>query len=234
MANFQVKSDLPIKTQQEIDRVLAIASAQRTTVEADFLTAIGDVIYNQKLLLNSDSQIVIAKGRTVPTGVAGFQTGAFFIKEDQTASMNPTYRNVGDATTSVWQQIEGSIALVSLTSAQIKALNTTPITLVSAQGAGKTVMVDEIFLKNTFNANAFAGSNALEFRYTDASGAKVTADIANTFINLSATGYASVKGVVTALTPVANAPIVVRVPTADPTAGDGAITGFVRYHVVTL
>lgn len=56
----------------------------------------------------------------------------------------------------------------------------------------------------------------------------------STFINLVATGYACVKAIITAFTPVANAPIVVRVPTADPAVGDGVITGFIRYHVVTL
>lgn len=234
MATFQVKTDLPQSTQAEIDRISAIASAQRTTPEADFLTARSDYLYNQKLLLNSDSEIVIAQGRTLPTGLSGFAVGAFFIKSNTTAGENSTYQNVGSTTSAVWVQVAGNIAVVSLTSAQIKALSTTPVSLIPAQGSGKTIIVDDIFLKNTYGTATYTGGNALEFRYTDASGAKVSADIASTFINLVATGYASVKGVVTALTPVANAPVVVRVPTADPAVGDGTIAGYIRYHVESL
>lgn len=234
MATFQVKTDLPQSTQAEIDRILAISSAQRSIPEANFLTARSDYLYNQILLKDGDLNIMIAQGRTLPTGLSGFSLGAFFIKSNTTSGENTTYQNLGSTTSASWVQVAGNIAVVSLTSAQIKALFTTPISLIPAQGAGKTIIVDDILLKNTYGTATYAGANALEFRYTDASGAKVSADIANTFINLVATGYASVKGVVTALTPVANAPIVVRVPTADPTTGDGTITGFIRYHVESL
>lgn len=122
----------------------------------------------------------------------------------------------------------------TLTATEIKALFTTEIQLIPAPGAGRIIIVDEIVAKIVFGTIAYTGANALEFRYTDKTGAKVTADIAAAFINTAAgTAYASVKGVVTALTPVANAKIVVNVPTANPGAGDSLITFTVRYHVVT-
>lgn len=234
MATFQVLTDLPQTTQAEIARISAIASAQRSTPEANFLTARSDYLYNQILLKDGDLNIMIAQGRTLPTGLSGFSLGAFFIKSNTTTGENTTYKNLGSTTSATWVQVEGNIAVVSLSSAVIKALFTTPIELIPAQGAGKTIIVDDIFLKNTYGTATYTGANALEFRYTGASGAKVSADIANTFINLVASGYASVKGVVTALTPVANAPVVVAIPTANPAVGDGVITGFVRYHVVAL
>ena len=234
MATFQVKTDLPQATQAEIDRISAIASAQRSTPEANFLTARSDYLYNQILLKDGDLNISIAQGRTLPTGLSGFAVGAYFIKSNATTGENSNYQNVGTTSSASWKLVDGQITAISLTSAQIKALSTTPITLVSAQGAGTLIIVDEIVLKNTYGTATYTGGNALEFRYTDASGAKVSADIASTFINLVATGYAYVRGLVTALTPVANSPIVVRVPTADPAVGDGVITGFIKYHVVTL
>lgn len=123
---------------------------------------------------------------------------------------------------------------VTVPTASVLLLSTTPYTLVPAPGAGKYISIEEIVAKLTFNSVAYTGANALEFRYTDGSGAKVSADIANTFINsASGTSYASVKSVVTALTPVANAAVIVRVPTADPGAGNSAIVFSVKYRVVT-
>jgi hypothetical protein len=125
-------------------------------------------------------------------------------------------------------------ASVTVATGAVLTLNATPVSLVVAPGAGKAIIVDGIVAKLVFNSVAYTGANALEFRYTDGSGAKVTADIASTFINsASGTNYASVAGVTTALTPVANAAVVVRVPTADPGAGNSPIVFTIRYHIVT-
>lgn len=235
MATFQTKADLPQAAQAELARILAIASAQRTTVEANFLTARNDYVYNEKLLLDTAGEIVIARGVTLPTGLSGFAVGAFFTKVDAAAEDQGLYENVGTITSAVWRAVGGQVTAFTLSSAQILALHTTPISLVAAKGSGIVTIVDEIVAKQTFGTVAYTGSNALEFRYTNASGAKVSADLPATLIN-AASGviYGSVKGVVTALVPVANAAITVSVPTADPAAGDGVITGFIRYHTVTL
>ncbi len=122
------------------------------------------------------------------------------------------------------------ISRVRLTSAQILALFTTPITVVPAF-LRSIIIVERITAKNNFNTTAYTGANNLEFRYTDASGAKVTADMAAAFINSAATAYDHVAGVVTELTPVLNAPIVVRVPTANPATGDGTIDLYIRFRL---
>jgi len=234
MATFQVLTNLPASDQAEIARISAIASAQRTTPEANYLTSRADYLYNQILLRNEDDEVMLAQGRTLPTGLSGFAVGAYWTKSNATAGENATYQNIGTTTSASWKLVEGQVTAIALTSAQIKALFTTPISLIPAQGAGTLVIVDEIILKNTFVTTAYAGANALEFRYTNASGAKVSADIASTFINLVATGYAYVRGLVSQLTPVANSAIVVTVPTADPITGDGTISGFIKFHTVTL
>ena len=124
---------------------------------------------------------------------------------------------------------------VTLTALQVKALHTTPITLVSAPGSGKVVIVDDIVFGATFVSAAYTGSNNLEFRYTDGSGTKVTADIAAATLNFSTgTKYGSVTGVTTELTALANAAVVVAVPVANPAAGDSPINFSVFYRVVTL
>ena len=121
---------------------------------------------------------------------------------------------------------------VTLTAAQIKALNTTPITLVAAQGAGTYVSVDEIVATLNYGTTQFTGSNNIEIRHTNGSGAKVTGDLAYAWLNGSA--VAAVKAVSAALTPVANSAIVASVPTANPAAGDSTVTLDVVYRVVTL
>lgn len=129
----------------------------------------------------------------------------------------------------------------TVTDTQIKALHTTPITIVPAIGKGTSALnvnsvtiVEGITAKIFYVGTAFTGLNALEFRYTDASGAKVTADIPNTFINSGANAFAHVAGVTTALTPVVNSPITVSVPVANPAAGNGIIVFVVKYRVVSL
>jgi hypothetical protein len=129
--------------------------------------------------------------------------------------------------------LDTKVARTALTATQTKALFTTPISLVPAPGAGKFIEVLAITATNTFGTIAYTGGNALEFRYTDGSGTKVTADIASTFINLAAGVQTnSVTGVSGDTVRTANAAVVVRVPTGNPAAGDGIITFIVHYRIV--
>lgn len=120
-----------------------------------------------------------------------------------------------------------------LSSAQILALFTTPITLIAAPGAGKYISVDEIVFRLNFGTTQYTGANALEVRYTDGSGVKVTGDLASACIDSASSRADKVIGVAAAVA-VANAPIVAAVPTANPAAGDGTISYSIIYRVVTL
>lgn len=122
---------------------------------------------------------------------------------------------------------------VPLTSAQILASNTTPITLVPAPGAGKYISVDEVVAKMTFGSVQYTGANAVEVRYTDGSGVKVTGDLAAAWLNSASTRVDKAIGAAVAVA-VANAAIVVAVPSANPGAGDGTVTLDILYRVVSL
>lgn len=134
-----------------------------------------------------------------------------------------------------------AISQTTLSSSQIKALNTTPVTLVPAFGSMSTstnlnsvIIVEGITAKNYFRGTAYTGANNLEFRYTGASGTKVTADIPNTFINSASSTYNHVAGITSVFTPVINSPVVVVVPVANPATGNGQIIITVKYRIVTI
>lgn len=123
-------------------------------------------------------------------------------------------------------------AKVTLTSAQILALNTTPIQLVAAPGAGYYISVVEVMALLNYGTTQYTGANNVEIRYTNGSGAKVTGDLASSWLDSSAT--TAVKAVAAAVTPVANAKIVASVPTANPAAGDSTVTIDIAYRIVKL
>lgn len=123
--------------------------------------------------------------------------------------------------------------VVALTAAQIIAMGTTPVSLIAAPGAGKCVIVDNITFKMTTTATAFTGGGAVEFRYTDASGAKVAADIAAAVVTGGAgVSFTNVRGIEASLTGVANAAIVITNATAAFAAGTGTASLAIDYHVV--
>lgn len=127
---------------------------------------------------------------------------------------------------------EMRIDKIVVPAADVKLLHTTPITLVPSQGTGTIINVHRITFASTFNANAYTGTHNLEFRYTNASGDKVTDDISNTVLNFaSGTKYNFVTGV-TQLAQVAATPIIVCVPVADPGAGDSIVNFYVEYTVL--
>ena len=123
---------------------------------------------------------------------------------------------------------------VSLSSAQILALHATPVTLVPAAGAGTVIIVDRVILKMVRTSTQYDSGGAVELRYTNASGAKVTADISASLVTGTAgTAYSSVAGVTTELTPVANSPIVIDNATAAFTTGTGTGVATVQFRIVT-
>ena len=119
-----------------------------------------------------------------------------------------------------------------LTAAQILALNGTPITLIAAAGAGTYISVDEVMAYLNFNSVAYAGSNPVQIQYTNGSGAQLTGSLSSSWLNSSSS--APLKVVAAGVTPVANAPVVVSVPTANPTAGNSTITLEGTFRIVTL
>jgi hypothetical protein len=125
-------------------------------------------------------------------------------------------------------------AQIALSAADILGMNATPVTLIPAPGAGKIIIVDRILLKMVRTSTQFASGGAVEYRYTNGSGAKVTADMSATLVTGAAgTAYASCAGVVTELTPVANAAVVITNASAAFTTGTGTGVVTINFRVIT-
>ena len=141
----------------------------------------------------------------------------------------------GVGTWYVLQNMQNSFQVQkSLSAADILGMNATPVTVVPAQGAGKIVVVESMVLKMVRTATAFANGGAVEYRYTNGSGAKVTADMSASLITGAAgTAYASCAGVTTELTPVANAAVVITNATAAFITGTGTGVVTCKFRVVT-
>lgn len=128
---------------------------------------------------------------------------------------------------------------VTITSAQVKALETTQIELVAAQGAGAAILFMGAHLKLNYGSNVFteAGDN-LSIKYTDDSGVAVSETIETTgFINQSAdtmTNAVPVKDAIVAAASAENQALVLDnlgSAIAGNAAGDNTVT--VRtYYVV--
>lgn len=112
MTTFTTFDDLPVEVKQNIRRIQDIASAQRTTAEAAVLTANDDAINNEVIQRNDADEIVIAQGKTLPTGYSGFAKGAIFIKYNAADGTRGTYINNGTNTDAAWSLAGAGLVLV--------------------------------------------------------------------------------------------------------------------------
>ena len=126
-------------------------------------------------------------------------------------------------------------AAVEVSSAQIKALFTTPVSLVAAQGANTIIQFCGALIAYDYGTTAYTinGSDTLAVQYTNGSGATASTTRATTgFIDQTADKLEIMAPVATAVVPVANAALVLTCATANPTVGDGVLHVKVAYRVL--
>ncbi len=121
---------------------------------------------------------------------------------------------------------------ITLTSSQIKSLNSTPVTLIESPEGDKSIKVNSIFARITFGSAAYVGAGAMEFRYTNGSGDKVCADMSNAFITNGSTTYRQCKGTLGNDVGDYRDEKIVATSTTDFTDGDSTITLDIAYEIV--
>lgn len=106
---FQIITDLPVKTQNEVVRIQAIPSGQRMTSEAGFLTALGSALTNKIFSFDTDGLIVYASCvGTPPDAATGFKKGALIVQTNAGSTTKGLFTNTGDETSASWDLLESA------------------------------------------------------------------------------------------------------------------------------
>lgn len=129
---------------------------------------------------------------------------------------------------------------VTITSAQVLALNATPVQVIAAPGANKAIVIDSLTCYKSAGTAyaAIAAGDDLQLRYTDGSGTILSGIEMTGFADqttaqtriapaLSAVGTVRVE-----LTPTANAKVVAYMATGEITTGTSPFKLRIQYRVL--
>jgi hypothetical protein len=139
--------------------------------------------------------------------------------------------------------IGGARTVATITSAQLLALNATPITVIAAQGAGIAVIVNRVVVHKPAGTAyaAVAAGEDLVLKQTDASGAQVCGAIETTGLLDSTSATAAVAfgpgatgSTVGSYLLVANTPIVAHLLVGEVTTGDSPLYLEILYDLVRV
>lgn len=127
-------------------------------------------------------------------------------------------------------------ASVTVSSAEILALNAAPKTLVAAPGAGKALILQGAYLFMDYATTAYDGIAAAEdlsIKYTDGSGVEVAQIETTGFLDQANDerryGYASSAA---AIEPAFNAPLVLHLLTGEIATGDSPVEIVIYYKII--
>jgi hypothetical protein len=128
--------------------------------------------------------------------------------------------------------IQGT-AKLTIASADVLTLNTTPIEIVAAPGVGYAIEVISASVKIDFNSAAYATNTILQLTADGATPSQVKwasgvlATSSDLFVK-------SIESSTTSPQIIENADLNVTVNSGNPTAGDSDITVYVTYRIITL
>ena len=129
------------------------------------------------------------------------------------------------------------LAKATLTSGQVLTLNTAPITVIAAPGAGKMITILDVATKLTFGTAAYAANTQLSLKYAGAAYNACT-DASTLVSGASRTlrwdQVVSTTASATNTQVVENAAVQITVNTGNPTTGDSSITYYIYYVITTL
>ena len=129
--------------------------------------------------------------------------------------------------------IQGT-AKLTVATADVLHLNTTPIEIVAAPGAGYAIEVISASMKMVYNSATYATNTSLELLTAGATNSQASTVIKNSASTIRRFADATTLASATATQLVDNAALNVTVASGDPTAGDSDITIYVTYRIITI
>jgi hypothetical protein len=129
--------------------------------------------------------------------------------------------------------IQGT-AKLTIATADVLQLNTTPIEIVDAPGAGYAIEVISASMKMVYVSATYATNTSLELITAGATNSQASTVIKNSASTIRRFADATTLASATATQLVENAALNVTVASGDPTAGDSDITIYVTYRIITL
>jgi hypothetical protein len=132
---------------------------------------------------------------------------------------------------------EARTASVSLSAANLIAMNGAPVAILAAPGSGKAIVVDRILFKMVTTATAFTSGGTVQFNYTGGSVATHAGTIPAAVVTAGAgTSYTELGPAVatngTTLT--ANVGVSITNNTGAFATGTGTAVVYIEYRVITL
>jgi hypothetical protein len=129
------------------------------------------------------------------------------------------------------------LAKATLTSGQVLTLNTAPITVIAAPGAGKMINILSVATKLTFGTAAYAANTQLSLKYVGAAYNACT-DASTLVSGASRTlrwdQVVSTTASATNTQMLENAGVQITVNTGNPTTGDSSVDYYIYYVITTL
>ena len=126
-------------------------------------------------------------------------------------------------------------ASLTIASADVLQLNSTPLTIVAAQGVGTAIEVISASVKIDFNTTAYATNTTLQL--ISPGGATLVQATTTTVLAVTQnthTGFIRTAPIASGGSIFENTELTVNVFNGNPTAGDSDITVYVLYRVITL
>ena len=215
---------------------LAIADNAITFVKMQDFAARGNLLRGgtsgapEEFVAKTSGQILVGDGTdVVSVAVSGdISMSAAGLTTIQPGSVDPAMLSFSIADT----LLEASL---TITTAQLLALNATPQTIVAAPGAGKYVEVISAGAYTTFVSAAYAANTTMQL-ITDTATIPQLQDTAILLSTVSkATKFKDVTSATAGQTQIiANKALTVSVATGDPTTGDSDITIKVLYRITEI
>ncbi len=125
-------------------------------------------------------------------------------------------------------------ASLSITSAQVLALNSTPLEIVAAQGAGKAIEVISVSVNIDFTSAAYATNTTLQAITSGATVAQFEENVLGATVSTIKKLAEVTSSSATSTQLLANAALNIQAKTGDPVTGDSDIEVFVLYRILDV